>query len=1252
MAHAQHDSGRCPSSADLDRFAQQLLEPQDSAVVQAHLQVCGACRQIVEDSRSRFQRELATADLVTPISQLANSTAKPSGATDRPEPASRRAAPANSIQLLERYELGTEIARGGMGTVYRAIDQQFEREVAIKLLRPRWSDIREPALQQLRREQAIESFRYEAKVTARLQHPAIPPVYEQGTVADGLPFLSMKLIQGKTLQALLKLRASPHDDLPRWLQVFEQIAHAVGYAHQQGIIHRDLKPLNVMVGEFGEVQVMDWGLAKEVGGAETPAATIDLAEPTETLPLAEGERAFVSQPGDIKGTLQYMSPEQARGEVGLLDARADVFGLGAILCQILTGEPPYRGGSVLDLREAAASGDLQTATSRLHASGHDPELVALALQCLAVNAGERPATGTAVAEAIAAYRAGVEERLRKAETERALGEQRLVEQSRRRKLWYGIAAAAILFAIASSSLAVVYARSNVIIADREEKAKQAAELAAAREVTARQELTISTAVGEFLQNDLLALAGAEEQAEAKLEVNPDLKVRDLVLRAAGKIEGRFVKQPLVEARIRWTIGKALLAVGEPAQTIVQQRRAIAIYARELGDDHPYTLHSRNNLAIALRRTGQLDEAIKMHEENLRLRQKQFGPDHADVADSLFALGIAHHAAGRFQKATPLFEQTYQMRKRLHGPQHHETLTALGMVGQNYVRLGAPDRALPLLQDAYRELNAQLGPRDPRVISALENLASAHWVNGNKQEALASYEEVVRLSRETLGDQHPSTLSALVDLGANYREAQQFDRARPLLEEAHQQMTAQLGADHHDTLHALVELATVLSEMGRREQAIELLEEHLPTMQKKLGENHPETLGAMNALAISHFKLRHFDRTIALLQEVLARSTETLGPTHYNTLSTAGNLAEVYEQAGKLQEAHEVRGTVLQSLRKQKGDEHPKTLEAIFTFAISCIELGNLEQGITLLEEAQKLSLRIESIHPSAQRSILNNLAVAYSTAKRWDDAIRAKSQLLKLDEIRLGKHHPSTFPIVQSQIDDYLAAGQLNKAVTALEELLVMRKEKQGIAHAETLATHLLLAETLFKLPEPERSLPQFAEVTRLHREKYGPAGNETAKAVTTHAIALGKLGQWDRALPLLDEVHQALEEKFGPEHDDSLRALRHRCLAYRDAGQLDTAAQHLQRAIELQTKHTGAGSDQTLLLGLELAFVKIRLKQFEEAKTDLQKTWAAAQKSTSPNKNRLLHAISQRSAEEYEAANQPEAAQEWRQELEKLSPP
>jgi serine/threonine-protein kinase len=216
-----------------------------------------------------------------------------------------------------RYQILEEIARGGVGVVYRAHDPAVNRDVAVKVFQERFRN--HPV--------AIRRFVEEGQITGQLQHPGIPALHDIGTIPDGSPFLAMKPVRGATLTGQI---AEPSPDRVRLVAVFLQVAQAVGYAHSKGVIHRDLKPSNVMVWKFGEVQVMDWGLAKVLSNL-VPSSGPLKPEASPQHSLVETNRSphpsTDTQAGSVVGTPAYMSPEQAGGEVELVDERADVFGL-------------------------------------------------------------------------------------------------------------------------------------------------------------------------------------------------------------------------------------------------------------------------------------------------------------------------------------------------------------------------------------------------------------------------------------------------------------------------------------------------------------------------------------------------------------------------------------------------------------------------------------------------------------------------------------------------------------------------------------------------------------------------------------------------------------------------------------------------------------------------------------------------------------------------------------------------------------
>jgi tetratricopeptide (TPR) repeat protein len=320
----------------------------------------------------------------------------------------------SDLPAVPGYRVLREIARGGMGRVLAAFDLGLEREVALKVLLPGAK---------------ADRFVRESKITARLPHPGIPPVHALGTLADGSPFLAMKLVAGHTLAA--KMRSA---DRPRLLQAFVQVCQAVGFAHSRGVVHRDLKPANVMVGAFGEVQVMDWGLAKVLGGIAKPQAA-ELAACNVAAPDA-------THAGAVLGTPAYMAPEQARG--GSVDERADVFALGGILCAILTGQPPFSGKSTLEVIRRAGAADLEEAYARLDSCGADAELVALCRRCLSPSPRDRPADGQTVADGLTIYLDGVQERLRQAELAEAEAKAKAIEEVKRRRLTLALAATVLL----------------------------------------------------------------------------------------------------------------------------------------------------------------------------------------------------------------------------------------------------------------------------------------------------------------------------------------------------------------------------------------------------------------------------------------------------------------------------------------------------------------------------------------------------------------------------------------------------------------------------------------------------------------------------------------------------------------------------------------------------------------------------------------------------------------------------------------
>lgn len=341
-----------------------------------------------------------------------------------------------------RYQLLGEIARGGIGVVLKGRDVDLGRDLAVKVLLERHRNHPE----------MVRRFVEEAQIGGQLQHPGIVPVYEMGEFSDHRLYIAMKLVKGRTLAALLDDRSSPSDDRSRFLSIFEQVCQTMAYAHSRGVLHRDLKPSNIMVGSFGEVQVMDWGLAKviEQGGVADEERAHRIWDDSNIIrTVRTGSDAGESRAGSVLGTPAYMAPEQARGMLDTLDERADVFSLGSILCEILTGIPAFSGRSVDELYRKAERAELADALERLENSGADADLITLARSCLASLPKDRPRDAGVVTAHLTAYLAGVERRLRMAELAQAKAEARATGERKRRLLTMSLAASILSLVLIS-----------------------------------------------------------------------------------------------------------------------------------------------------------------------------------------------------------------------------------------------------------------------------------------------------------------------------------------------------------------------------------------------------------------------------------------------------------------------------------------------------------------------------------------------------------------------------------------------------------------------------------------------------------------------------------------------------------------------------------------------------------------------------------------------------------------------------------
>jgi tetratricopeptide (TPR) repeat protein len=834
-----------------------------------------------------------------------------------------------------------------------------------------------------------ERFLAEARITAQLQHPGIPPVYRVNRFPDGRPFLAMKLIRGETLDALM--RAASGLNVPA---LFEAIAQAVGYAHAREVIHRDLKPSNVMVGAFGEVQVMDWGLAKVLRTAmpkeprapdDDPDATATFLEP---IRAASGADSDLTQAGSVLGTPSCMAPEQAAGEIHRVGKPADVFGLGAILCWMLTGRPPYEGDGADSVRRNAVRGKTEAAFARLDAASAEPELVALCKRCLSFEPSERPVDGDAVAALVAGWRRQADERARRAELERARSSVRLAEQSKRRRVWLGLAVTLLLGMLASGALAWLANRARQ--GEREQR-----ELAQSRQLLAEDQSALAGAVKDFLKEDVLILADPRTQARrlrGQAVAGADLSLRDALLRAARRIDGKFADRPHVEAELRETIGRALAGIGRAEEATAQFERARLLREERSGIDSPEAVAVRFELALGLRESGRYREALPLLKRALEDHRRLLGDDHPDTLKVAGSLADSLSDSGLYPEAIELRRDVAERQRRTRGADHPETLLALASVAASHALLGQRDEALAMRLAAAEGLKRVLGADDPDTLSALFELAESQSDFKRHGEAARLLEEVIAGRRRRLGPEHPDTLSAMNSLATVWHQAGRAAEGQELLRGTLETQRRVIGPDHPNTLITMANLAGMLQLAGRKEEGGALLEEARQRSERTLGAEHPDTLRAMRNLATGYHNVARGDDAIRLFERILEVRRRRFGAEHPDTLQSLHDLGSAYSRNKRPTDAIRCHEEALTGRRRILGPAHPKSIETFKALVANLGAAGKLKESLAAKAELDRIKLGPS--HPTTINSMLGNVAYLMFLG-RHDEALPRVEEALE-----------------------------------------------------------------------------------------------------------------------------------------------------------------------------------------------------------------------------------------------------------------
>lgn len=703
------------------------------------------------------------------------------------------------------FTLLDEVGRGGMGIVYRAHDQAFDREIALKFLQKRYLNHR------------IQTSRFmeEARITGQLQHPGIPAVHQTGKLPDGTPYLVMKLIKGYTLGEMIwkgKSASTLSSDTPHiipinYLSIFESICQAIGYAHAHEVVHRDLKPQNIMVGAFGEVQVMDWGLAKHLNKS---TSDIMLA-PTLREPVSIdsfGAQSTIDHglttAGTVVGTPAYMAPEQSAGNVPI-DTRADVFGLGAILCCMLTGKPPFDDKNSDNALMQSAMGLMQNAFDRLESSGADSEIINLAKRCMAANRTERPLNGEAVAREVAQIRAAADLRAQQAELERAKTLVHAQELQHRRRLLQVIVGI-LMLGIIGTIFGIIHTRNKE-------------QIAIAKEAETK-------AVLEFFMYDVFSAA---RPPNTEMGLGRNVTMREVMLSSRDAIPKKFKDKPLIEALVRITLARSFEASGESKI------------------------------------------ALEDFEKCLALREKNLGNRHVDTIQARLALANIYDLLEKHEKALDARELAYQHARKEFGMSSHTTQMAMHNLANSYDRMKRNDDAIKLREEVLSLTRQYLGERDPFTLLAMNNLGYSYACLGQYEKGLALLDEALELQDKYLKTDHRVKIDTMTSKAECFVMMKQLEKAMQLFRTILETRRANEGEDHPETLACMLEVSKCHVAMQQYQEAYQHAREALPLFEKTLAENHSKTMECLFLCIDNLHALKRDKEALPLMQRYIVRS---------------------------------------------------------------------------------------------------------------------------------------------------------------------------------------------------------------------------------------------------------------------------------------------------------------------------------------------------------------------------------------------